>query len=215
VLKETILDIVARMSSRVFLGSELCRNPAWLRITVDYTVNAFFAAADIRLWPKPLRSIVHWFLPSCQKLRAQLQEARRIITPVIEKRRAERKALMIDGKSHTERSSDAIAWMEEVAKGRHYDPAVAQLSFSLAAIHTTTDMLTQVIFDLCGKEDLMQSMREEIIAVIGTDGWKKSSLYKLKLMDSVLKESQRLKPVGIGKLKPGQKPTSFVFVIPH
>lgn len=42
-------------------------------------------------------------------------------------------------------------------------------------------------------------MREEIIRVITEHGWRKTSLYNLKLMDSVLKESQRLKPVLSGK----------------
>lgn len=196
-LKQSILDIVARLSSRVFLGPEICRNPAWLRITVDYTVSSFAAATTLRLWPNLLRPVVHWFLPSCRRIRAQLREAREIITPVIEKRRALTRRSK--DKGDTRQETDAIAWMEDIAKGRPYDPAVAQLSFSLAAIHTTSDMLTQVIFDLCGKEDLVRSLRDEVISVLSTDGWKKSSLYKLKLMDSVLKESQRLKPLGTGR----------------
>lgn len=105
-----------------------------------------------------------------------------------------------DSEATTERFNDAMQWMEDVAKGRPYDPAVSQMSFSLAAIHTTSDLLTQVIYDLCGKEDLVQALRDELIAVISEDGWKKQTLYKLKLMDSVLKESQRLKPIGLGVL---------------
>lgn len=104
-----------------------------------------------------------------------------------------------DSEATTERFNDAMQWMEDVAKGRPYDPAVSQMSFSLAAIHTTSDLLTQVIYDLCGKEDLVQALRDELIAVISEDGWKKQTLYKLKLMDSVLKESQRLKPIGLGE----------------
>jgi hypothetical protein len=56
-----------------------------------------------------------------------------------------------------------------------------------------------VLYDLCGKEDLIQALRDEVITVIGEEqGWKKATLYKLKRMDSTLKESQRLKPIGIG-----------------
>lgn len=97
------------------------------------------------------------------------------------------------------RSSDAMEWMEESAHGRPYDPTIAQLTFSLAAVHTTTDMLTQVIYDLCEQPELAQALREEVIEVIQEDGWKKTALYKMKLMDSVLKESQRLKPTSIGQ----------------
>ena len=156
------------------------------------------AAAIVRMWPKPLRRAAAWFLPSCKQLRAQSQEARAIITPILERKRARKAALLKEGKT-PERSSDAIEWLEECAKGRDYDPAVSQLLFSMAAIHTTSDMTTQVIFDLCQQPGLVQALREEVISVISTEGWKKTSLYKLKLMDSVLKESQRMKPISIGE----------------
>lgn len=156
------------------------------------------AAHALRLWPKFLRWFASWFLPSCQKLRAEVKETREIITPVIEQRRAKRAALIKAGKP-LGKTFDAIEWIEECSKGRPYDPAIAQLILSLAAIHTTSDMITQVIYDICEHPDLIQPMREEIISVIQEDGWKKTALYKLKLMDSVLKESQRLKPTSRGE----------------
>ena len=73
------------------------------------------------------------------------------------------------------------------------------MTFSVAAIHTTSDMLTQVLYDLCGRDALIQALREEVITVVQEEGWTKPTLYKLKLMDSVLKESQRLKPISVGK----------------
>ncbi|CAL5871344.1 uncharacterized protein PFLUO_LOCUS5594 [Penicillium psychrofluorescens] len=94
-----------------------------------------------------------------------------------------------------------MEWMEESAKGRPYDPTVAQLMFSVAAIHTTSDMLTQALYDLCGREELIQEMREEVISVVSAEGWKKTALYKLQLMDSMLKESQRLKPISITSMR--------------
>jgi len=38
-LKENILDMVTRLSSRVFLGKELCRDERWLDIAKNYTVG--------------------------------------------------------------------------------------------------------------------------------------------------------------------------------
>ncbi|KAL4919607.1 cytochrome P450 [Aspergillus aurantiobrunneus] len=196
-LKPSILKIVARLSSRVFLGDQICRNPDWLRITVSYTVDSFLAAMDLRQWPRLVRSLVARFLPSCRKIRQELDEARSIIRPVLEERRQAKEA----AGDVSARFNDAMQWMEDVAKGRPYDAAVAQMSFSLAAIHTTSDMLTQVLFDLCGKGDIIQALREELTAVIQRDGWKKTTLYQLKLMDSVVKESQRLKPIGIASMR--------------
>ncbi|KAL5365631.1 cytochrome P450 [Aspergillus floccosus] len=199
-LRSTILGIVAQLSSRVFLGDQICRNPDWLRITVSYTVDSFLAAQDLRLWPKPLRPLVANFLPSCRKIRSELREATEIITPVLEERRKAKETQVREGRT-PERYVDAMQWMEESAQGRSYDPAVAQLAFSVAAIHTTSDMLIQVLLDLCAQNGLIKELREEIVTVIQGEGWKKTTLYKLKLMDSVLKESQRLKPISIASMR--------------
>ncbi|KAJ0275931.1 hypothetical protein Brms1b_011792 [Colletotrichum noveboracense] len=48
--------------------------------------------------------------------------------------------------------------------------------------------------DLAQHPELFQPLREELARVLGTEGLKKSALNNLKLMDSVIKESQRLKP---------------------
>ncbi|KAI8239423.1 Cytochrome P450 monooxygenase eqxH [Colletotrichum sp. SAR 10_99] len=50
------------------------------------------------------------------------------------------------------------------------------------------------MMDLAQHPELFQPLREELVRVLGTEGLKKSALNNLKLMDSVLKESQRLKP---------------------
>lgn len=94
-----------------------------------------------------------------------------------------------------------MEWMEECAKGRSYDPAMAQLSISVAAIHTTSDLLTRVLLDICRRDELIQELRQEIITVVKEEGWKKTTLYKLKLMDSVVIESQRLKPISVGEFE--------------
>jgi hypothetical protein len=61
-------------------------------------------------------------------------------------------------------------------------------------------LATQVIYDLAQNPDIIGPLRKEIIEVLTEGGWKKSSLYNLKLMDSVIKETQRLKPLECGKL---------------
>ncbi|EER37602.1 cytochrome P450 monooxygenase [Histoplasma capsulatum H143] len=200
VLKKSALKIVAQLSSRVFLGEKLCRNPDWLQINISYTVNSYIAAQALRLWPEVIRPLVASFLPSCRKLRQEIEEARAIINPVLEERRQAKEAAIRVGKT-PERYLDAMQWLEESARGRYYDPVVAQLSFSHAAIHTTSDLLTQVLFNLCGRDELTQKLRDEIITVTQAEGLKKTTLFKLKLMDSVLKETQRLKPVAVATMR--------------
>jgi len=42
-------------------------------------------------------------------------------------------------------------------------------------------------------------LREEAVRVLSTHGLKKTALYELQLMDAVLKEAQRLKPIVLSK----------------
>jgi cytochrome P450 monooxygenase-2 len=193
-LKPTLLDIVARISSRVFLGDELCRNDAWLEVTKSYTVMAFRAAEELRLYPKWLRGIAQLYLPQCRRLLEMIDRSREIVGVVIQ----ERRQLASQGKYHPAHT-DAIDWFEEEAGGRPYDPAMFQMILSTAAIHTTIDLANETILRLAQDQELVRELRREIVDVLQADGWKKTSLYNLKLLDSVLKESQRL----------GQPPGNF------
>ncbi|PGH20409.1 hypothetical protein AJ80_03554 [Polytolypa hystricis UAMH7299] len=193
-LRSEIVRIVARLSSKVFLGDELCHDERWLQITVDYAVTVFRAADALSMYPYYLRPIVHWFVPLCREARKNVKEARGLIKEVLEKRQAQKAALEAQGKK-VKNSNDAIDWFEDSAKGMHYDPAIAQLQISMAAIHTTSDLATQVILDLARNPDIIEPLRQEIVKCLTEGGWKKTSLYNLKLMDSVIKESQRVKPI--------------------
>jgi hypothetical protein len=56
------------------------------------------------------------------------------------------------------------------------------------------------MYDLIAYQEYIQPLRDEIVAVVKEDGsLKKTSLTKLKLLDSFMKETQRLNPVSIGK----------------
>jgi cytochrome P450 len=94
-------------------------------------------------------------------------------------------------------SEDALEWYEEAAKGRSYDPTLSQLNLSMAAIHTTSDLLTQCLYDICQHPDIINTLKHELCNVL-REGLTRTSLHKLKLMASVIKESQRLKPSSIG-----------------
>ena len=109
----------------------------------------------------------------------------------------ERRALVATGEAPE--YVDAIEWFKQIANGRRYNPVNVQLTLSFVAIHTTADTITQVMFDLAQNPEYIKPLREEVIAVLGNHGWKKTSLYSMKLLDSVLKESQRLRPINESK----------------
>lgn len=194
--------MVARLSTLVFMGEKICRDEDWINVSVNYTIDAFTGARELRLWPSVLRPFVHWFLPSMQKLRKHLVIARSIVNREIEKRQ-----MIRDGKLPPEdpprTHPDALDWFEELSEMYHlsFDGSRGQVGLSMAAIHTTSNLLTNIMYDLAAHPDLIQPLRAEICTVAAEDGvLKKTSLLKLKLMDSVMKESQRTHPVSMSKL---------------
>ena len=197
-LAPSLLKQIAQQSSRVFLGEKICRNPDWLRVATDYTTSSFRAAEELPDWPSILHPILVRILGSTREMQRQFQKARDIIEPVLKERAISKEAARLEGKSPPV-YNDALEWMEQASQGEPYDPTATQLILSTFSLHTTSDMITQAVFDLCGKEDLTKELREEVITVLSQEGWKKTSLNKLHLMDSFLKESQRLKPLNIGE----------------
>jgi cytochrome P450 len=189
------LKLVARLSTLVFLGEDRCRDDAWVAIIIDYILQVRNAMGVLRAYPVYLRRIANIFLPVCRQLRAKQRKATDIISAEVERRR-----LAAASNADTE-SNNLLAWYDKQHRklGGKYDPASAQLLLSFAAILTTTDLLCQVILDLAEHPELIQPLRDEISSIISTMGWKKTALYKLGLLDSVIKETQRLKPVQIGK----------------
>ncbi|PTD02359.1 Cytochrome P450 monooxygenase trt6 [Fusarium culmorum] len=181
---QDFIRIVSRMSSRVFMGEGLCRNEEWVKLSADYTVQAFMTGDILRAYPRWARPYVHHFLPSCQKLRSMLEEARQCLKPFLEKRNAIKAEVMGKGKPCP--FDDSIEWFEQ--EYEQHDPAISQIALSLVAIHTTTDLLTETVFNIALNPELFEPLRHEIISVITTDGLKKTALYNLKLMDSVIKE---------------------------
>ncbi|KFA45462.1 hypothetical protein S40293_10179 [Stachybotrys chartarum IBT 40293] len=195
-LPETALDIIARASSLILLGPELCDNKDWIPSVLSYIGNTHKAADDLRQWPRLLRPLVHRFLPSCQVLRADLAKCAGIVTPVLEQRRRDKQARISQGLK-PDVYNDAMEWLEEMNDGRPYDAVAAHLTFAIAGVFSSTDTLTQIIYDLCDQPQLVEDLRKEIVSVVSENCWDKKTLYQLKLMDSVMKETQRLKPIGM------------------
>ncbi|KAL0939897.1 cytochrome p450 [Colletotrichum truncatum] len=196
-LRSSLLNMISRISSKAFLGGDpLYQNEEWLKITTTYAGTVNRAAVMLRLWPRYMRPLVHWILPSCREARTQVRLARRLFEPMLERRRrakAEDPNVQFD---------DTVEWAEKAAKGMPYDASAVQLLFSMAAMHTTTDLLTQIILDLAAHPEILSPLRKEIETVLDEEGgWTKMALHKMKLLDSVLKECQRMKPAAISGLR--------------
>lgn len=72
----------------------------------------------------------------------------------------------------------------------------------MAALHTTTELTKQAILDVCSHQELMGPVREEVQGGVGESGWSTAGVFKMQLLDSILKETQRLKPGSLGQYSP-------------
>jgi cytochrome P450 monooxygenase-2 len=199
VIKDATLEFVARLSSRVFLGEELCRNDAWLKITKEYTIDAFKAALKMSLVPSFLKPFARLLSADCRLVRGELNQACAILAPIIKKRKALKAQALATGKPIPV-FNDVIDWAETESDGHDYDPAVLQLLLSFAAIHTTSELTVQAMLMLANNPEQIKPLREEMITVLRAEGWKKSALYNMKLLDSAIKEAQRTKPTSFRTL---------------
>ena len=201
------MRLVARVSSHAFLGPDACRDEAWLRVTRAYPFSAFGGFAELAAWPRPLHWLAHRILPSCRQAAALTQEARSILQPLLQKREAEAK----DNDGH--QRQDAVVWLDQVAKGESYDPAIAQLWLSLAAVHTTADLVAEIILQLAQHPAVLKAVRQEIEEILEKEDWSVAALSKMPLLDSILKESQRFKPNSWGAYHFPNSPCPYAYVL--
>lgn len=150
--------------------------------------------------PPLLRPIMHWVIPSCIRLRQGVRDAKRLIDPIVEIRKKKAEEVLQAGKKPP-KDADAITWMTEVARGRNVDYVGCQLSLSLLAIFSTAEIATRCVLQLCETPEIVQPLRDEVIAVLKADGWAKTTLSKMKLMDSFLKEIQRFRALDLSEYK--------------
>jgi cytochrome P450 len=188
-----VLDIIGRVSTRVFIGPDLAENDEWLALSIEYSVLAFECVRQLRLWPAILRQYVHWMMPDLRRLRKLAAMLEILIKEEVERRSAREAS-----DPAYEKPKDILQWIEEVSRGRPYSKVNAQLQLTFAAIHSTSDALTKVLLYIVECPGLIDELRQEMVTAFAP-GFSKSALFSLRLMDSVLKESMRLSPSSIGR----------------
>ncbi|KAF4335141.1 ent-kaurene oxidase [Fusarium beomiforme] len=181
------------------MGKELCRDEEWTRVSSEYTRVAFGSLALVRKYPGWLRPYIHWLLPCCKEARRKLKEAHDCLKPHLELREVTKQKALEQGKPCP--FDDSIEWF-----GREYgkhDPATQQISISIVVYDTISDLLCETLFNLCQHPEIFKPIRDEIVTVLGEEGGlTKAALYNLKLMESVVKESQRLRPIALVNFNP-------------
>jgi hypothetical protein len=137
-----IQRVVAIVSASVFVGSEHCRDEGYLDAIINYTSCISDAARELKKnWPWWLRPIGQFFVPNLAKGKEYRRRVRKFLEPIVEQRK---KHLREGGIP----PDDALQWFlangEKMGLADTHTLARLQLTLGMAAIDTTTQMVTQV-----------------------------------------------------------------------
>lgn len=170
---------------------------------MGFTASVVIFTQTMTPVPPALRPVVQRFAQCGRKLRADVSEVTRLLSPVIEARKngshIETRGGRTTDQNHSFTGSvepqDFAQWLLDSAKGSDIeaDAIVMKLLFLIVtSIHQSATAAIHAIYDVCAHRDFMEELRAEVRQEIGTHGWSYTMLLKLRKMDSFLKESGRV-----------------------
>ncbi|KAK0230008.1 cytochrome P450 [Armillaria nabsnona] len=188
---ETILQIVCRASNRMFVGLPLCRNPEYIKLNINYTMELSIFSTIINLFPTVLK---RFLTPIFTPWRRALAEAEKFLGDTIRERMHQQD---VHGKYWPEKPNDLVSWLLDKTCGDGKRRSVKDhcskvLLFNLAAIHTTSMTFTTTLYALAIHPEYAETLRDEVEAIIDEEGCTKSAMGKMSKLDSFVKEAQRL-----------------------
>ncbi|RYP43672.1 hypothetical protein DL768_009790 [Monosporascus sp. mg162] len=187
--------IVHRSATRILIGEELCRNEDFILISRDFVMSIFTTALIIVKLPLgPLRE---WFAyPLTTWHRRKLAQCTSMLLPVLQKRIEER------GRHQGPQGSlDAIEWsLNHYATATEIDMQrlAAELMHNLwAGTSAPGGLVTDIIFQLLLEPKYKEPLLKEAAESLGHSGrWTEKALSSLPLLDSFIREVNRLYPTG-------------------
>ncbi|KAF2272943.1 ent-kaurene oxidase [Westerdykella ornata] len=192
-----LVNAVAKVSGRVFVGPELCRNKEYLDAAANYTLDLISAQrkiSEIKPWQRPFLAPR---LKEVKQLRIREEKAKEILEPVVNARREAEK-----NDPTYKKPDDMLQWL--MNRGSDYGRdsieslAKVQLGLIFAAIHTTTLTATNILYTMAERTEYIQPIREEIRqAMADNDGvMTYRALQQMEKLDSFMKETMRFYPPG-------------------
>ncbi|KAK0212142.1 cytochrome P450 [Desarmillaria ectypa] len=208
---QTILQIVCRTTNRMFVGLPLCRNPDYLKLNIDFTINAFICARIINLFPSFMKPIVGSIITPRRQAMAKTEK---FLAETIQERLLQEK---IHGKDWPGKPNDMLSWLLDATNDDEERRTVRNLSArmiltNVAAIHTTSNTFTSALYALAAHPEYVEMLRTEVESVIKEEGKTKAAMSKMNQLDSFLKESQRLYgDLGVFAMRRVVRKKDFVF----
>ncbi|RYP42597.1 hypothetical protein DL767_000121 [Monosporascus sp. MG133] len=190
---DMVLGLSTRAAARVFVGEPICRDERFLQTAASYSRNTFDTIATFRNLGKAFGSMFGTLVPSVAHAREQLFYVQQLLGSEVERRRA----------CPDEEQDDFLQWCMDFSRTKEEatPEALAHRTLgilSMAVVHTTAMATTHLLFDLIANPELRESLRREQEEILPT-GWagiSQKSMLDMRLLDSLMRESQRFNPVG-------------------
>ncbi|KAK8170268.1 cytochrome P450 [Phyllosticta citribraziliensis] len=193
--------IASIMSSRPFLGRQLSRDPEWFTAVTEYVRTLSDAVGSLR----PVPPIIRWFfesrLPWIRALTKARDHMEDLMMPVIQSHLDRYLATGKDFKSrrtaaiHSD-GGELLDWMipeysNPVAKKLARD----EVTIILESVMNISGGLSHSLFNIAKYSEYQEPLREEYEEVMHEfGGLNKAAVFKMKKMDSFMKETHRLNP---------------------
>ncbi|KAI0703403.1 cytochrome P450 [Cytidiella melzeri] len=185
---DKVLQIIARLIGRVFVGAPICRDPDYLDLSITYTLKVIIGGHLLGMLPPFLRGLAStWVTPRAKYLERIVKH----LAPAIKERR---RNMELCGSDWADKPIDLLQWLMEAVEGEEDDiPSISLrvLVLNFASIHTSSMVFTTALYELAANPEYLQPLREEIEAIVAEEGWTKSALQKMLKTDSFIKECQR------------------------
>jgi cytochrome P450 len=189
-----LVKVIAQVSGRIFVGSELCHDKDYLDTAINYTTELIDAMKAIKRMNPWLRPFLASRLPQVQRVNEREELAVKFFEPIVQARREAAK------NPDYQKPDDMLQWFlnrSDQCKSQSLRHIVKmQLLMIFAGIHNTTVTTTNILYNLAVTPDYIPPLREEIQTVIGDNGGVLTSraLQQLEKLDSYMKETLRFHP---------------------
>lgn len=197
--------LVARMTAKIFMGEPVCRDPEWLKISIDFSIDMFKTTFGLKMFPQWMYPVAIYLLPQRWRARRQLRQSQNFVALLMEKHL---EALKLG----IEEDETLLNWqIDHATPSERAIPEMAarQCILTLASIHTTAMTISNIIYDLCANPEWFVPMAEEVDDIFASMGgadkaWGEGCSSKewvagLQKVDSLFVESQRQNPVILRK----------------
>ncbi|RHZ55558.1 cytochrome P450 [Aspergillus thermomutatus] len=187
--------LMHRVTSRILIGEEICRDPEYIRLSMKFSESVFMNGVMLStLSLGPFRKMVSWI--GSFGHRRTLNKLMQLLIPVIEKRLEEMKR-----DPTGPRPFDMVQFTIELAGPSDKEKTPERLAHQIlqnlwAGSGAPGGLLTQMVYQVLTYPEYLEPMREEIRSAIAEHGWTDKMLNNIPLVDSFLRETNRLYPNG-------------------